>query len=65
MDAVNVRDAIARTAKSIYASESLVYLTTGIVDLYDDAEIDTEAAIVKVSPNSKLKKHFTLFSNLI
>lgn len=52
-EAFRLRDAIARAANAIYASESAVYLTTGIADVYDDADIMVEAAIVKVSLSLK------------
>lgn len=47
--AISLRDVIARTANAIYAAESTVYLTAGIADTFDNADIFTEATIAKVS----------------
>lgn len=54
-EAVSLRDAIARTVNAIYASESIVYLTTGIADIYKNANIELESAIVKVSMRNNVR----------
>lgn len=43
-----VRRAIADAACSIYAIESMIYMTASIPDLYEKPDIDLESAIVKV-----------------
>lgn len=43
-----IREKLAKAACSIYAIESMIYLTTGIIDTYEKADVDIEAAIIKV-----------------
>jgi hypothetical protein len=39
---------VAKTVCAEYALESMIYLTTGMYDNYEDQDIEMEAAIVKV-----------------
>lgn len=47
-EAVSLRSVIGKYTCSIYALESMLYLTTGIMDKYDNTNIDLETAIFKV-----------------
>lgn len=44
-----LRLTIGKHASAIYALESMLYLTTGIMDKYDNTNIDLETAIFKVN----------------
>lgn len=48
-EAVTLRAAIGKYTCSIYALESMLYLTTGIMDKYDNSNVNLETAIFKVS----------------
>ena len=48
-EAVTLRSVIGKYACSIYALESMLYLTTGIMDKYDNTNIELETAIFKVN----------------
>lgn len=50
-----LRLTIGKHATSIYALESMLYLTTGIMDKYDNTNIDLETAIFKVNQNQNIK----------
>lgn len=44
-----LRLTIGKNATSIYALESMLYLTTGIMDKHENTNIDLETAIFKVN----------------
>lgn len=46
-DLLYVRFDLGKIATDIYALHSMIYLTTGIVDDYDNPKIDLEAAVTK------------------
>uniref|UniRef100_A0A2M4AH43 Putative very-long-chain acyl-coa dehydrogenase n=1 Tax=Anopheles triannulatus TaxID=58253 RepID=A0A2M4AH43_9DIPT len=43
-----VREQLARMACTIYAAESLIYMTTSLMDDFENQDVDVEAAITKV-----------------
>ncbi|XP_050508482.1 complex I assembly factor ACAD9, mitochondrial isoform X1 [Diabrotica virgifera virgifera] len=43
-----IRDSIAKMVVSLYAMESMLYLTTGLTDNFKDQDIEVESSIVKV-----------------
>lgn len=45
---------ISKVATNIYALESMVYLTAGLMDAFDDQDVDMECAIVKYFALSSL-----------
>lgn len=47
--AVQLRDVIAKTTCAVYALESMLYLTAGFADTYENADIDVESCILKVN----------------
>lgn len=53
-EASTLRKLIADISSGIYASESMIYLTCGIDDLYENADIDVESAVVKIYCQEKL-----------
>lgn len=63
-EAVTLRTAIGKYTCSIYALESMLYLTTGIMDKYDNTNIDLETAIfkVKIKHNRRISTYFYCFS---
>lgn len=48
--AVTLRNVLGKYSCSIYALESMLYLTTGIMDKYENTNIDLETAIFTVKP---------------
>lgn len=64
-EAITLREAIGKHTCSIFALESMLYLTTGILDEYDNSNIDLETAIFKVSASlSPVQIKFPLNSNM-
>ncbi|XP_055313012.1 complex I assembly factor ACAD9, mitochondrial-like [Sitodiplosis mosellana] len=53
-EAVTLRSVIGKYTCSIYALESMLYLTTGIMDKYDNTNIDLETAILKTYSQDQL-----------
>ena len=43
---------------TVYAMESMAYLTAGTLDYYEDPDLSVEAAMVKVGPFSFYLHHF-------
>ena len=43
-----IKEKFAKVALSIYAMESMTYLSAGIIDTYEQQDTAVEAAIVKV-----------------
>ncbi|XP_053678637.1 complex I assembly factor ACAD9, mitochondrial [Anopheles nili] len=54
MDIEIVRDQLARMASLIYAAESLIYMTSSLVDDFEDQDVELEAAITKVFSTGNL-----------
>nr|XP_019546574.2 acyl-CoA dehydrogenase family member 9, mitochondrial-like [Aedes albopictus] len=54
MDIENVGEELAKSACSIYAAESMIYLTTGLLDDFVGQDADMEAAITKAFTAEKL-----------
>lgn len=48
-ESTTLRTMVGKYTHSIYALESMLYLTTGIMDKYKNTNIDLESAIFKVS----------------
>lgn len=48
MEARSIRKLIAEAACSVYGIESTLYLTTAIIDLYEDAKVEVESASIVV-----------------
>lgn len=44
----HISDRLARLVCSTYAIESMSYLTTGLLDEFQDQDVELEAAILKV-----------------
>lgn len=47
MDYIKVH--LGTLASQLYALESMIYFTTGLIDEYDNPKVDLETAITKVS----------------
>lgn len=47
-----LRVEVSKACCSVYAVESMLYLTAGLMDLYKNTDIDVETAVLKVSWNS-------------
>ncbi|XP_055594611.1 complex I assembly factor ACAD9, mitochondrial [Uranotaenia lowii] len=54
MDFETVREQVARSACSIYAAESMVYLTTGLLDDFSGQDADIEAAATKIFTSERM-----------
>lgn len=48
-EATLLRIDISKSASSTYSLESMLYMTAGLMDLYQNTNVDVETAIVKVS----------------
>ncbi|ETN65632.1 oxidoreductase [Anopheles darlingi] len=55
-----VREQLARMACTIYAAESLIYMTTSLMDDFENQDVDVEAAITKVFSAEQLVQFATL-----
>lgn len=53
---VYVRNTLAKLSCDIYGLESMIYLTTGIIDQYDNPKVDMESAITKAYSQDILQK---------
>ncbi|XP_058127122.1 complex I assembly factor ACAD9, mitochondrial [Anopheles ziemanni] len=60
MDIEIVREQLARMASVIYAAESMIYMTTSLMDDFDSQDVEMEAAITKVFSADNLLKFATL-----
>lgn len=47
---------VSMCASNTYATESLLYMTVGLMDLYKNSNLDVETAILKVSDQDCLEK---------
>lgn len=54
MDIENVREEVARSTCSIYAAESMIYMTTGLLDDFIGQDAEMEAAITKIFTGERL-----------
>uniref|UniRef100_A0A1Q3FDR2 Putative very-long-chain acyl-coa dehydrogenase n=1 Tax=Culex tarsalis TaxID=7177 RepID=A0A1Q3FDR2_CULTA len=54
MDIENIREALARSSAAIYAAESMIYMTTGLLDDFDGQDAEMEAAITKIFTGEQL-----------
>ncbi|XP_055633695.1 complex I assembly factor ACAD9, mitochondrial [Toxorhynchites rutilus septentrionalis] len=54
MEIENIREELSRSTCWIYAAESMIYLTTGLLDDFIDQDAEMEAAITKVFMSEKL-----------
>ncbi|XP_035774588.1 complex I assembly factor ACAD9, mitochondrial-like [Anopheles albimanus] len=55
-----VREQLARMACTIYAAESLIYMTTSLMDDFENQDVDVEAAITKIFSAEQLVQFATL-----
>uniref|UniRef100_A0A2M3Z764 Putative very-long-chain acyl-coa dehydrogenase n=1 Tax=Anopheles braziliensis TaxID=58242 RepID=A0A2M3Z764_9DIPT len=55
-----VREQLARMACTIYAAESLIYMTTSLMDDFENQDVDVEAAITKIFSAEHLVQFATL-----
>lgn len=51
---------LSRAHCAAYALESMVYLTTGVLDEYDDADVDVETAAMRVFATETLRRAGTV-----
>lgn len=64
-DLVHVRENLAKIACQLYGLESMIYLTAGIHDKYDNPKIDLECAITKAYSLDILRNVSQFAMNLI
>lgn len=64
-DLVYVRENLAKIACQLYGLESMIYLTAGIHDRYDNPKIDLECAITKAYSQDILRNITQFAMNLI
>lgn len=57
--------ALAQTALNIYALESMIYLSTGILDEYDNPKVHLETALTKAFSQDILKNVVEVSTNLL
>uniref|UniRef100_A0A2M4BH07 Putative very-long-chain acyl-coa dehydrogenase n=1 Tax=Anopheles marajoara TaxID=58244 RepID=A0A2M4BH07_9DIPT len=55
-----VREQLARMACTIYAAESLIYMTASLMDDFENQDVDVEAAITKIFSAEQLVQFATL-----
>lgn len=60
-----VRDNIAKIASELYGLESMIYLTLGLVDQYDNPKVDLECAITKAYSQDLLQNVNKFMLNLL
>ncbi|XP_056641483.1 complex I assembly factor ACAD9, mitochondrial [Diorhabda sublineata] len=60
-----IREKIGEMIVSIYAMESILYLTTGLIDNYENQDIEVEASIVKAFCSDQTMKLATKALNLL
>ncbi|XP_039441363.1 complex I assembly factor ACAD9, mitochondrial [Culex pipiens pallens] len=54
MDIENIREELAKASAAIYAAESMIYMTTGLLDDFDGQDAEMEAAITKIFTGERL-----------
>ncbi|XP_055524271.1 complex I assembly factor ACAD9, mitochondrial [Wyeomyia smithii] len=54
LDIENVREEVSRSLCSIYAAESMIYLTTGLLDDFVCQDAEMEVALTKIFTNERL-----------
>ncbi|XP_058817673.1 complex I assembly factor ACAD9, mitochondrial [Topomyia yanbarensis] len=54
MEIENIREELSRSLCSIYAAESMIYLTLGLLDDFNGQDTDMEVAITKIFTTEKL-----------
>ncbi|XP_053696538.1 complex I assembly factor ACAD9, mitochondrial [Sabethes cyaneus] len=54
LDIENVREELSRSLCSIYAAESMIYLTTGLLDDFTGQDAEMEVALTKIFTNERL-----------
>lgn len=59
-----VRENLAKIASDLYGLESMIYLTTGIIDQYDNPKVDLECAVAKAFSQDILRSITQLAMNL-
>ncbi|KAJ6640067.1 Complex I assembly factor ACAD9, mitochondrial [Pseudolycoriella hygida] len=59
------KNSLAKAVSDIYALESMIYLTAGIFDDYENADVDLETAVVKVFAQRSLLRVATLPLNFM
>lgn len=47
-DTNTIRLQLAKNAVAVYSVESALYMTAGLIDIYEDTNVDMETAILKV-----------------
>lgn len=60
-----VQDYLAKMTTHLYGLESMIYLTAGIIDQYDNPKIDLECAITKAYSQDLLRRLNEFAMNLL
>lgn len=60
-----VRENIGKMACSLYGLESMIYLTTGIIDQYDNPKVDMECIVTKAFSQDILRNITEFAMNLV
>lgn len=60
-----IRETIGEMIVSVYAMESIIYLTTGLIDNYENQDIEVEASIVKAFCSDQTMKLATKALDLL
>lgn len=64
-DLVYVRNHLAKVACEIYGLESMIYLTTGIIDRFDNPKVELECAATKVYSQEILRNLSEIATDVI
>ena len=60
-----IKEKLAKATCSKYALESMIYLTTGIIDEYETPDVDVETSIIGVYAHEELLKLASLALNFM
>lgn len=60
-----VRENIGKIACTLYGLESMIYLTTGIIDQYDNPKVDLECIVTKAYSHDILQNITDFAMNLV
>lgn len=60
-----IRESVGKIACNLYGLESMIYLTTGIIDQYDNPKVDLECIVTKAYSQDILRNITDFAMNLV
>ncbi|XP_031616512.1 complex I assembly factor ACAD9, mitochondrial-like [Contarinia nasturtii] len=64
-ESASLRSEVLKSAADIYSTESMLYMTAGLMDLYKNTNIDVETAIIKTFSQDRLLSMALALSNFV